>query len=263
LGDINNLLAFGAKLNEILSQRDKEEIEKKLEKDGVLNELLEKLDDSQKRTVHFATTSAELGRILVDSIMEFIHYRRKIYSDISRRIDLTENQVKLMFAEEIQQCLLEDKKPNMSLIDDRSKLTVVFIRDDEIVLSSGEEAQKVSQLLMTIVQEDSSSLRGEIAFSGGKVQGIAKIVKDVTEMSKIEEGNILVSSRTYPDLLPAMKKSAAIVAELGGLLSHAAIVSRELKIPCVVGVKNAIAQIKDGDLIEVDSDKGIVRILEN
>ena len=110
--------------------------------------------------------------------------------------------------------------------------------------------------------DDGSPLKGEIAFSKGKVKGIARLVKNTSEMSKVNEGDILVSSRTYPDLLPAMKKSAAIVAELGGLLSHAAIVSRELKIPCIVGMKNVMSKIKDGDLLEVDSERGVVKILK-
>ena len=81
-------------------------------------------------------------------------------------------------------------------------------------------------------------------------------------MSKVEKGDILVSSRTYPDLLPAMKRSAAIISELGGLLSHAAIVSREMQIPCLVGVRNATTRIKDGDMLEIDTEKGTIKIIE-
>lgn len=263
LNDINDLLSFGSELEDILIKRNKEDLDKKTEKERVVKKLLSGLNESQKRTVNFAVTSAELGRLLVDSIMEFIYYRRQIYPEIGRRLGVTENEVKLMTFEEIRQCLVDNIKPDIDLIGTRSKLTVAFVRDNQLSLFSGDEAREVSHELRSMVLEDNSSLKGEVAFSGGKVQGIARIVKDVKDMFKVENDNILVSSRTYPDLLPAMKRSTAIVAELGGLLSHAAIVSRELKIPCVVGVKNAIAQINDGDLIEVDSEKGVIKIIES
>ncbi len=74
-------------------------------------------------------------------------------------------------------------------------------------------------------------------------------------------GDILLSQATSPDLLPAMKKAAAIVTEQGGITSHAAIVSRELGIPCVIGTKIATKVLKDGDLVEVDANRGIVKKL--
>ena len=76
-------------------------------------------------------------------------------------------------------------------------------------------------------------------------------------------GDVLVSVATTPSIVTAMKKAAAIVTDQGGLTCHAAIVSRELGVPCVVGTKIATASLKDGDLVEVDAMKGIVRKLEN
>jgi pyruvate,water dikinase len=68
---------------------------------------------------------------------------------------------------------------------------------------------------------------------------------------------------TRPEYISAMKKAAAIVTDEGGITCHAAIVSRELKKPCIIGTKIATKVLKDGDLVEVDADKGIVKILEN
>lgn len=79
------------------------------------------------------------------------------------------------------------------------------------------------------------------------------------EFGDFKEGEILVSLQTMVHYLPIMKKAKAILTEFGGLTSHAAIVSRELKIPCVVGIKGLVASIKTGDLLEVDTDKGIIR----
>ncbi len=80
-------------------------------------------------------------------------------------------------------------------------------------------------------------------------------------MPKIRQGEILVAVITYPALLPAMERASAIVTDEGGLLCHAAIVSRELGIPCVVGTRIATKVLKDGDLIEVDASEGVVKRL--
>jgi pyruvate,water dikinase len=89
--------------------------------------------------------------------------------------------------------------------------------------------------------------------------GNVKIVNSVEDMSKMNEGDILVSRSTNPDLVPAMKKAAAIITELGGLTCHAAIVSREWGTPCVVGIDHITEILKDNELIEVQAAKGIVR----
>ncbi|HBQ21809.1 MAG TPA: hypothetical protein DD708_07730 [Deltaproteobacteria bacterium] len=102
---------------------------------------------------------------------------------------------------------------------------------------------------------------GNTAFPG-KVTGIVKVINDRTSMEKMEDGNILVSVATTPNIVPAMKKASAIVTDEGGLTCHAAIVSRELEVPCVVGTKFASKILHDGDLVEVDANQGIVKILK-
>ena len=77
----------------------------------------------------------------------------------------------------------------------------------------------------------------------------------------MNKGDVLVAETTSPEFMPACTKAAAIITNQGGLLSHAAVISRELHIPCVVGLKIATKVFKDGDLIEVDADKGIMKIL--
>jgi pyruvate,water dikinase len=94
--------------------------------------------------------------------------------------------------------------------------------------------------------------------SPGVGMGIAKIIKDASEISKVESGDVLVAKMTTPDFVPAMKRASAIVTDEGGMTSHAAIVSRELGIPCVVGTGNATEVLKDGMEITVDGSGGIV-----
>jgi pyruvate,water dikinase len=84
------------------------------------------------------------------------------------------------------------------------------------------------------------------------------ILKSPKEIDKVKAEDVLVTKMTSPDFVPAMKKASAIVTDEGGLTSHAAIVSRELGVPCVVGTKNATKTLKDGMMITVDGTRGIV-----
>ena len=96
----------------------------------------------------------------------------------------------------------------------------------------------------------------------GKAQGIVKIINVPDDMEKMNQGDVLVSTATTPSIVPAMKKAAAIISDEGGLTCHAAIVSRELGTPCVVGTKIATKVLKDGDMVEVDAEKGVVTIIK-
>ncbi len=103
-------------------------------------------------------------------------------------------------------------------------------------------------------------LKGQGA-SQGEARGKVVIFKTEADIAKVKKGDIMVAFATVPSFVPAMEKAAAIVTEMGGLLSHAAIVSRELKVPCVVGVENVMKILKEGDLVEVDATKGVVKKL--
>jgi len=100
-------------------------------------------------------------------------------------------------------------------------------------------------------------LRGAAASPGIGI-GCVKILKSPKEIGKIQKGDILVASMTSPDYVPAMKKAVAIITDQGGLTSHAAIVSRELGVPCVVGSKEATKKLKEDMIVTVDGAKGMV-----
>ncbi|TFF84543.1 MAG: phosphoenolpyruvate synthase [Promethearchaeota archaeon] len=100
-------------------------------------------------------------------------------------------------------------------------------------------------------------LRG-LAASPGVGSGEVKIIKEASELSKIEKGNILVTSMTTPDMVPGMKRSAAIITDEGGMTSHAAIVSRELGVPCIVGSSEATKTLENGEVVTVDGKQGLV-----
>ncbi|XRO75354.1 phosphoenolpyruvate synthase [Methanocaldococcus sp. 28A] len=120
-------------------------------------------------------------------------------------------------------------------------------------LKKGKKEKKVKE-----EEIEAKILLKGIGASPGIATGTVKIIKDVSEIDKVKEGDILVTQMTTPDMVPAMKKAAAIITDEGGLTCHAAIVSRELGTPCVVGTKKATEILKDGMVVTVDGEKGIV-----
>jgi len=98
--------------------------------------------------------------------------------------------------------------------------------------------------------------------STGVVKGRVAILIDKKMINKFKKGYVLVTEMTEPEYLPAMKKAVAIITNEGGIACHAAIVARELRKPCIIGTKIATKVLKDGDLVEVDANKGIVKIIK-
>lgn len=108
------------------------------------------------------------------------------------------------------------------------------------------------------ISTTATEIKGVIA-QQGLVRGTAKVVMTVKDLGKVNKGDILVTYMTSPNFLPAMKLAAGFVTNEGGLTCHAAIVAREMRKPCVIGTKVATKTFKDGDMVEVDANKGIVR----
>ena len=118
--------------------------------------------------------------------------------------------------------------------------------------------KRVSERKEEKLEEKGKKLLSGLAASPGIATGRVKIVHDITELKKVERGDILVARMTDPDMVPAMEKAIAIVTDEGGNTSHASIISRELGIACIVGTEKATQVLKDGDLITVDGTNGNV-----
>lgn len=105
-------------------------------------------------------------------------------------------------------------------------------------------------------------IRGQSAYPG-IVRGFVSIMHSQQDFGRFVAGNILVTSMTRPEFLPLVRQCSAIITDEGGITCHAAIVSRELKKPCVIGTKIATKVLKDGDAVEVDAEKGTVRVVKS
>ncbi|MFH0713067.1 MAG: PEP-utilizing enzyme [Candidatus Micrarchaeota archaeon] len=179
-----------------------------------------------------------------------------LIQEIAKRFQITEKQCRYILPDEMSS-VLKSGKVDVNLLNERRKLSCLIVTEKEIKTLTGEEAKKIYDIV-NITKLDKNEVTGHCACPG-KAKGIARIVNTTQDMAKMQQGDILVAHSTNPELVPAMKLASAIVAEEGGITSHAAIVSRELGVPCVIGTKIATKVFQDGDLIEVDANKGIAR----
>lgn len=187
---------------------------------------------------------------------------RLLFSELARRHHLSYDQ------------LMQLTPPEMTALVQRGTVPIdvdelnVRIRGFAIVSTSrspyivvGGKKAFVLERLVERKPTMRKTLQGMVVWQG-VVRGKARLILSVDQVSKIKKGEILICPMSDPDYMPAIKKAAAIVADHGGLLCHAAIVSRELGIPCVVGTEYATKVLKDGDLVEVDAERGVVRKLK-
>jgi len=140
-------------------------------------------------------------------------------------------------------------------VDDRGKIFILQVRP-ETLFGKDFKFKKVEEKRGIDMERD-VIVRG-IGVSPGQASGKVKIIMNTKEISKFEKGDVLVTDMTTPDWVPIMKIAAAIITNAGGKTCHAAIVSRELGVPCVVGTLNATNILKDGEVVTVDGQKGLV-----
>lgn len=145
----------------------------------------------------------------------------------------------------------------------RMEQCAFFWEKDKTEVFEGEESKALSVVIRESVYGkpgEATEIKG-ICASPGKVRGRAVIVMQPNEFHKVKEGDILFTMMTRPEFLLIMQQAAAFVTDEGGITSHAAIVAREMKKPCIIATKIGTKSVKDGDLVEVDAERGVVRKL--
>lgn len=176
-----------------------------------------------------------------------------LFEEIGKSLQIEPQKVPFLLYEEIVEALNQGLKINP---EDRMKGYALIAKNGKIEILTGDNIESARKNFESPIKTD--SIKGLIA-SKGIAQGLVRIIKDKEEIKKINKGEILVTPMTTPDFVMAMEKSSAIVTDLGGLTSHAAIISREMNIPCIVGTGNATQLLNDGDLVVVDAlEKGEV-----
>ncbi len=194
-----------------------------------------------------------------------VHNLHGLWQEISDRLGLTYRQFYSLTAKEIHAALIRPQNAKVL------KKTAQFRHDTGavLVLENGKKIVLHDKELERYIRQEAMEkkkvsnvreLKGQAA-SVGQAKGRVRLVFSVHDVPKVEKGDIMVAPSTNPTFVPAMERAKAIITDEGGLLSHAAIVSRELKIPCVVGTKIATQVFKDGDMVEVNANHGWVRKL--
>lgn len=180
--------------------------------------------------------------------------------EMSRRFTVRYSDLLLYLNPEIERLCLQSRKVAQTVMSRRQTGLTWVIRGNKISQYQGREAKKkLEELVLSVQKAKQVSRVNGIPVSPGQVRGKVLVAKSAKKAVRVlKSGGILVTSMTTVDYLPAMRRATAIVTDDGGVTCHAAIVSRELGVPCVVGTKIATQVLKDGDRIEVDANKGII-----
>lgn len=192
------------------------------------------------------------------------HYQVvNLYQEMARRLGIVYDEILYLTHEEILESLSKRLIVSKNEIRKRQKRFALIMINGKTKIYSGDKVDKLIEETGPrkgkVVDE---KIKGTVACRG-KAKGKVKIVMDVESMRKVKKGDVLVTNMTTPDLMLAIEKVTAIVTDEGGMLCHAAIISRELDIPCVIATQNATKLLNDGDLVEVDAIKGEVIILSS
>ncbi len=185
---------------------------------------------------------------------------RNMYTVAAVRLTMSVRDVYFMIHPEIIAALEGHKKIQKKIIEERQKLWVESNHSGKVRIYEGKKATQVMKQYETVSlsEKKTEQLTGTPACRGN-IQGKVRIITLDSEFASFKEGEILVTIQTMVHYLPLMKKAKAILTEFGGLTSHAAIVSRELNVPCIVGIAGLINNLQTGDIIEVNATEGRVK----
>lgn len=184
-----------------------------------------------------------IGSYMMDRFLDEVITRKKINSTIAKKA----------FWHEYRDLMFNTDKTKAKL-EKRNNISFVFNGRNAMHLNYCALKSRVGKI------NNFKELLGTPASSGNFVGVIRKIMSR-KDFSKMKKDDVLLTTMTRPEFVPIMKKAGAIITEEGGLTCHAAIIAREMKIPCIVDIKNITEILKDDDQVEVNANKGIIKII--
>lgn len=222
------------------------------------NKTLDSYIDTLQEAIFFRSWRSE-------RMYKNIAYFNNLWSEIASRLELKKtNDIFFLLPTEIISLLNNEEIANKKIIKERQSGFLLFADGVKTGIYSGEIVKEAKEKIKFLEDSEKDANTNNYFITGqkayrGKVSGRVSLVTNKSEFSKMKKGNILVCRSTTPDYLPLIKKAAAIITDEGGVLSHASIISRELQKPCIIGTKYATKIFKDGDLVEVDADNGVIK----
>ncbi len=241
--------------------------------DGIDKKLFLTSWKKQKAQVTRAITHAKRllsakDRVTID-LMQYIVYYRTQRTDIMNRSQYlyapklkTLARARGLTYKELLYCTKDEvlgKVPPRRTLQQRVRDHATILEEGRVYCVTGNESVRIRRMFEEKIKSI-SEITGKVAYTG-RAKGKVRLVFSTKDFFHFKAGEILITSMTNPHMVPIMKKAAAFVTDEGGITCHAAIMSRELKKPCIIATKFATKIFKDGDLVEVDANAGIVRKL--
>lgn len=266
---VSTIEEYHQAIDKILSEHDPREVLESEHKKWVDDK---KLRDEYEKKLNLSQKEKELFRTYAEFAFTKAYRRRIqlywaykmdfIFQELSRRFGISFIESRFLMPKEVAEGLEKELSDEMKrVVAERVKHCVYYAEKDLDIIAIGDDCKQFESMIVEEANHEVDEFKGQVACTG-KVHGLVKIVNSTSDMQKVNVGDILVSIATNPDILPAMKKAVAFVTEQGGITSHAAIVAREMRKPCIIGTKIATKVLKDGDLVEVDANRGVIKILE-
>lgn len=252
------------RIKNIVDIRRKNDIEyKEILKEYKFSERILKLAEAIRKFIVLRTYTTEYSDNL------FFVAKHTLFMAIANKIGINIDDFIMLSDEEILEVLKigEITEALSKRIADRRKGFAIVWLNTQVETFCGEEAlylqAEIAKEFKVNESDDTgtSEIHGMVA-NCGKVVGKVRILLDYNDTDKVEKGDIIVASMTTPDYISAMEKASGFITDEGGITCHAAIISREFNVPCIVGTINATEKLKNGQKIELDAYNGIVKVID-
>ncbi|MBA3046905.1 hypothetical protein KKC83_06095 [Patescibacteria group bacterium] len=211
-----------------------------------------------KKAHDFAIARGKQGELysLIEKELE------KLFLLLAKKWNIKSNLLCFLMADEIISHLKKGTKPAKKELKRRQNFYVLFSFTGGTFIIAGREARKIARAvrIKDIKHDSKADIKGNSILKG-YAKGKVRIVMSENDLNKIKNKDVVVAPMTQVSFAPFLKNISAIITDEGGLTCHAAIISRELGVPCIVGTKIATKVLKDGQIVEVDANKGAVKII--
>jgi phosphoenolpyruvate synthase/pyruvate phosphate dikinase len=219
-----------------------------------------KLNKQEKQLIALVKEFVFLRTFRTESLVKANFLMKPFLKIAARKLNITEKDLLFLSLDEIVASINQEINYK-NIIGLRKKGYYIILDNDVIKIFAGSDRKLIDSLnIFNIDNGGSQDIKGQIAWQG-VARGTVKIVKNQIDIAKVKSGDILVAVMTFPNYIAAMEKAVAFVTDEGGILCHAAIIAREMKKPCIIATKNATKFLHDNDEIEVDANRGTVKVI--